>query len=342
MALLIRILTVWPALAGLLVTVAIIPLTWLLGKLLAKARRQAMVAADARVKLITEVITGIKAIKLYAWEEPYMERISALREEELRHIRRTQLLSMVNMTVFNTGPVLVSLAAFGVYAAMGRPLTAAVAFPSLALFNLLRFPIVMIPAQIMNLIAAHVGMGRMRKFMDSEEMETPAHPDAPHTPAAGPADAAAPPAKPPAAAAAAADASNLGADQDARGGVNGAAPAAISIDGGSFAWEIEGPPVLHNIKLEVPAGALAIVVGPVGCGKSSLLSAVLGEMVAVEEVEQADLPAGDEQEGRGAVVRRCKARAAVRGGLAYTAQDSWIQNATLRNNILMVGGGSAV
>jgi hypothetical protein len=58
MALLIRILTVWPALAGLLVTVAIIPLTWLLGKLLAKARRQAMVAADARVKLITEVITG--------------------------------------------------------------------------------------------------------------------------------------------------------------------------------------------------------------------------------------------------------------------------------------------
>jgi hypothetical protein len=43
------------------------------------------------------------------------------------------------MTVFNTGPVLVSLAAFGVYAAMGRPLTAAVAFPSLALFNLLRW-----------------------------------------------------------------------------------------------------------------------------------------------------------------------------------------------------------
>ena len=52
------------------------------------------------------------------------------------------------MSIFNVGPVLVSLAAFGVYAALGLPLTAAVAFPSLALFNLLRFPIVMIPMQV--------------------------------------------------------------------------------------------------------------------------------------------------------------------------------------------------
>lgn len=68
----------------------------------------------------------------------------------------SQLLSMVNSSVFNTAPVLVSLAAFGTYAGLGHPLTAAVAFPSLALFNLLRFPIVMIPQQIFNLIAARV------------------------------------------------------------------------------------------------------------------------------------------------------------------------------------------
>jgi hypothetical protein len=70
---------------------------------------------------------------------------------------------MINSSVFNTAPVLVSLAAFGTYALLGHPLTAAVAFPSLALFNLLRFPIVMIPQQIFNLIAARVvrgGVGR--------------------------------------------------------------------------------------------------------------------------------------------------------------------------------------
>jgi hypothetical protein len=58
------------------------------------------------------------------------------------------LILQINNSIFNTGPVLVSLAAFGTYAALGHPLTAAVAFPSLALFNLLRFPIVMIPQQV--------------------------------------------------------------------------------------------------------------------------------------------------------------------------------------------------
>jgi hypothetical protein len=58
MALLIRVLTVWPALAGLAVTIAIIPTTMLLGKLLTSARRESMAAADQRIKLMTEVITG--------------------------------------------------------------------------------------------------------------------------------------------------------------------------------------------------------------------------------------------------------------------------------------------
>jgi hypothetical protein len=58
----------------------------------------------------------------------------------------------INMSIFNVGPVLVSLAAFGVYAARGYALTAAVAFPALALFNLLRFPIVMIPQQVRGVV----------------------------------------------------------------------------------------------------------------------------------------------------------------------------------------------
>ena len=58
LVLLIRILSVWPALAGLAVTVAIIPATMIMGKVLAGVRRASMQAADARVKLTTEVITG--------------------------------------------------------------------------------------------------------------------------------------------------------------------------------------------------------------------------------------------------------------------------------------------
>lgn len=43
--------------------------------------------------------------------------------------------------MFGGGPILVSLASFTCYTALGYPLTAAVAFPALALFNLLRFPV---------------------------------------------------------------------------------------------------------------------------------------------------------------------------------------------------------
>ncbi len=62
----------------------------------------------------------------------------------------------------------------------------------------------------------------------------------------------------------------------------------------------------------MPRGKLVVVVGQVGCGKSSLLGAVLHEMHA----------------GEGAEV-------AVGGSVAYTAQDPWIQNSSLRNNVLM-------
>ena len=50
------------------------------------------------------------------------------------------------------GPMFISLAAFTVYGALGYQLTAAIAFPAISLFNLLRFPLMMLPEQILNLI----------------------------------------------------------------------------------------------------------------------------------------------------------------------------------------------
>jgi ATP-binding cassette subfamily C (CFTR/MRP) protein 1 len=70
------------------------------------------------------------------------------REQELREIRKANLLSTVNNLVFDGGPILISLAAFMTYSALGYPLTASVASPALSLFNLLRFPVTMFPQQV--------------------------------------------------------------------------------------------------------------------------------------------------------------------------------------------------
>jgi ABC-type cobalamin/Fe3+-siderophores transport system ATPase subunit len=76
---------------------------------------------------------------------------------------------------------------------------------------------------------------------------------------------------------------------------------AVEVVNGSFAWQRGEAPLLRGVSLAVPRGALVVVVGAVGSGKSSLLAALLGEMVALD------------------------GRVAVRGSTAYTQQDPFIQ-----------------
>lgn len=85
---------------------------------------------------------------------------------------------------------------------------------------------------------------------------------------------------------------------------------AVSIKNGYFSWGKDEPVCLKNINLDVQKGELMAVVGQVGSGKSSLVAAMLGLM---------EKNAGD---------------VAVRGSVAYVPQQAWIQNLTLRDNIL--------
>ena len=91
----------------------------------------------------------------------------------------------------------------------------------------------------------------------------------------------------------------------------------ILAKGASFSWASGGPPAVRELWLDVAPGQLVVVVGRVGAGKSSLLSALLGEL------------------------HQLRGSLQVRGSVAYTSQDSWIQNATLKDNILMGRGWDA-
>ncbi|KAL8033751.1 hypothetical protein ABFX02_13G178300 [Erythranthe guttata] len=86
----------------------------------------------------------------------------------------------------------------------------------------------------------------------------------------------------------------------------------ISIKDGYFSWDSKAArPTLSNINLDIPVGSLIAVVGGTGEGKTSLVSAMLGELP----------PLGD-------------ASVVIRGYVAYVPQISWIFNATVRENIL--------
>lgn len=58
---------------------------------------------------------GIKAVKLYAWEAPFTQRILAIRRRELRCVRNSALVGLIDSASFETTPIFVALAAFGTY-----------------------------------------------------------------------------------------------------------------------------------------------------------------------------------------------------------------------------------
>ncbi|KNA13623.1 hypothetical protein SOVF_112630 isoform A [Spinacia oleracea] len=88
---------------------------------------------------------------------------------------------------------------------------------------------------------------------------------------------------------------------------------AVSIKNGNFSWDSKAEkPTLANINLDIDIGSLVAIVGGTGEGKTSLISAMLGEVPPVSS----------------------DTSAIIRGTVAYVPQVSWIFNATVRDNIL--------
>ncbi|XP_019521622.1 PREDICTED: multidrug resistance-associated protein 1 [Hipposideros armiger] len=160
----------------------------------------------------------------------------------------------------------VALSTFAVYVTVDKNniLDAQKAFVSLALFNILRFPLNILPMVISSIVQASVSLKRLRIFLSHEELEP--------------------------------DSIERRPIKDVSG-VQG---------------EGEGVGVLccFSITFSIPEGSLVAVVGQVGCGKSSLLSALLAEMDKVE------------------------GHVSIKGSVAYVPQQAWIQNDSLRENIL--------
>lgn len=73
-------------------------------------------------------------------------------------------------------------------------------------------------------------------------------------------------------------------------------------------WQAERP-TLSNVNVDVPVGSLVAIVGSTGEGKTSLISAMLGEIPPVSGSNTSVV---------------------LRGSVAYVPQVSWIFNATVR------------
>ncbi|XP_037256526.1 ATP-binding cassette sub-family C member 2 isoform X2 [Falco biarmicus] len=257
-------------LAGIAVMVLLIPIN---GFLVAKAKAiqvRNMKNKDERMKIMSEILNGIKILKLFAWEPSFEKQVSEIRAQELKNLVKFSYLQSISIFVFTCAPFLVSLASFAVYVLVDENniLDAQKAFTAISLFNVLRFPMAMLPLVLSSLVQTNVSTERLERYLGGEDLKTSAiH----HNPIAG---------------------------------------SAVRFSEATFAWEQDGIAAIRDVTLDIAPGSLVAVVGAVGSGKSSLVSAMLGEMENI------------------------KGHINIQGSLAYVPQQAWIQNATLKDNIL--------
>uniref|UniRef100_A0A669QEC3 ATP binding cassette subfamily C member 2 n=1 Tax=Phasianus colchicus TaxID=9054 RepID=A0A669QEC3_PHACC len=232
-------------LAGLAVMLLLIPINGFLVNKSKGIQVRNMKNKDERMKIMGEVLNGIKILKFFAWEPSFEKRINEIRACELKDLLKFSYLQSVSIFVFSCAPFLVSLASFAVYVLVdeNNVLDAQKAFTSISLFNVLRFPMAMLPLVLSSIVQTNVSKERLERYLGGEDLDT---------------------------------------------------SALLSC----------------SVNLDIKPGSLVAVVGAVGSGKSSLISAMLGEMENI------------------------KGHINIQGSLAYVPQQAWIQNATLKDNIL--------
>lgn len=133
-------------LAGLAVLAVSMFLQWHMGRRQSLEQEGKQRFTDARVRHLKEAVSGIHAVKYHGWERGVSSRVTALREEEMVHVRRFRFFWAVNECLSSSTIVLVALASLSVHAVQqGGSLDPTTVFTSLALFNLLREPVQFVP-----------------------------------------------------------------------------------------------------------------------------------------------------------------------------------------------------
>ena len=160
-------------LAGLAVMIILIPLNGVIANKVKTLQIRQMKSKDERVKLMNEVLNGIKVLKLYAWEPSFEKQILGIRTKEIQVLKEAAYLNAGTSFIWSCAPFLVSLVTFATFVLIDEKnvLDSTTAFVSLSLFNILRFPLSMLPMMISSMVQASVSVKRINDFMNKDELD---------------------------------------------------------------------------------------------------------------------------------------------------------------------------
>lgn len=162
------------SLTGLVVMILMIPLNAYVANQLKYLQVKQMFKKDERVKIMNEVLSGMKVLKLYAWEPSFQETVGKVRSKELQIIRNAAIFNAYSFFIWNIIPFLVTLFSFVAFVFIdpeNNKITASTVFVALSLFNIMRLPITMFPVMITMIMQAWVSVVRINNFLNSEDLD---------------------------------------------------------------------------------------------------------------------------------------------------------------------------
>lgn len=295
----------YSALSGYALLVLGMPLLTFAVRSLVKRRKRINKLTDQRVSLTQEILQAVRFVKYFGWESSFLGRLKEIRKREIRSIQTLLAIRNAIMCVSMSMPVFASMLSFITYSLSKHNLFPAPIFSSLALFNSLRMPLNLLPLVIGQVTDAWTALNRIQEFLLAEERKEDVEWDrsmksaievdhASFTWERVPTDK---------------EADNAeGKYKDPPSHV--VPPPQTNTDDTSSSTTAVEPFKLTDLTFQVGRNELLAVIGTVGCGKSSLLAALAGDMRLTD---------GSIKMG------------ATR---AFCPQYAWIQNATVRNNIL--------
>ncbi|CAM4565034.1 unnamed protein product [Leuciscus chuanchicus] len=302
------------ALIGAGVILLLAPVQYLIATKLADTQKSTLDHSTDRLKKTTEILKGIKLLKLYAWENIFCDRVEETRGKELTSLKTFALYTSMSIFLNAAIPIAAVLATFVTHAYIEEVrLSPAKAFASLALFHILVTPLFLLSTVVRFAVKALVSVQKLSEFLQSDEIGDDSWRNG---------DMSMP--------------LEVGKKYKYQGDTKAVnrkgryrmdnyeqpmrrqlrptetEDVAVQVNDGFFTWG-SNLSTLSDINIRIPTGQLTMIVGQVGCGKSSLLLAMLGEMQTIS----------------GKVFWSNKNRYSV----AYATQKSWLLNATVEENI---------